>query len=100
MKYRIKLTILAKFDFKRIVDYIEKGLYAPVAAENFSRGLFAKLFSLEKYAHIYAVSTYKEVLVFGEFARSINYKGFAIVYTIHNDLVIVHRIIHGSLVKE
>ena len=48
----------------------------------------------------YAVSIYRNVLRYGENARSINCKGFTVIYTIHGRYVLIHRIMHGSLIKE
>ena len=43
---------------------------------------------------------FNDVRNYDIFARHVVYKGFTIIYSIHADLVIIHRIIHGSLIKE
>jgi plasmid stabilization system protein ParE len=35
MKYSVKLTNIAKQDIEKVIDYIEKELFAPIAAEHF-----------------------------------------------------------------
>ena len=100
MTYRVKLKIDAKRDIVIVYDYIEQELFAPVAAENFIRGIYNCIAKLETNAPIFAVSIYNDVLCYGANARTVKYKGFVIIYTIHSRTVLVHRIIHGSLIKD
>jgi len=100
MPYSVKLKKQAKRDIVKVYDYIEQMLFAPVAAENFLRGIYACIANLEKNAAIYSISTYKDVLRYGSNARTVVYNGFTVIYTIHGFSVIVHRIIHGSLITE
>ena len=99
MRYRVKLSRQAVVDIDKVYDYIEQMLFAPIAAENFLRGIYASIAALETHAPIYAVSTYRDVLRYGQNARTIVYKGFTVIYTLHGRYVVVHRIIHGSLIK-
>ncbi len=100
MSYTIKFRPQAKEDFEKVFDYIEKELSAPITAEQFMHEIYAKIDSLRMNAHVYAISTYKDVLDYGLTARHVIYKGFAIIYTIHGKRVVIHRIIHGSIIKE
>jgi hypothetical protein len=70
---------------------------APVAAENFLRGIYGQIAALESHAGIFAISSYRDVLAYGRNARHVMYRGFAIIYTIHGSVVVVHRIVHGAL---
>jgi plasmid stabilization system protein ParE len=97
--FTINLTPLAKEDIESIIDYIEKELFAPLAAANFFRGIYAKIKELEITAAVYAKSTYQDVLIYGNNARHVSYKGFVVIYTIHTNRVVVHRIVHSSLIK-
>ena len=99
MPYSVKLRKKAKTDIAKVYDYIEQMLFAPIAAKNFLEGIYACIAGLEINAAIYAISTYNDVLYYGMNARTVNYKGFVIIYTIHCRYVLVHRIIHGSLIK-
>ena len=99
MIYRIEYKPKAVNDIESVIDYIEQELFNPIAAENFARGVFAKIDHLRFNADIFAKSTYRDVLKYDPAARHVTYKGFAIIYSIHGDLVVVHRIIHGSLIK-
>ena len=99
MPYHVKLSRKALLDIDKVYDYIEQMLFAPLAAENFLRGIYASIASLETRATIYAVSTYRDVLRYGHNARAVVYKGFTIIYTLHGRNVVVQRIVHGSLIK-
>jgi len=100
MIYYIDFSPQATEDVEGIIDYIEYELFSPMTADRFLNGLDTKINSLRLHANVFAISTYKDVLKYDIFARHVIYKGFAIIYSIHDDLVLVHRIIHGSLIKE
>jgi plasmid stabilization system protein ParE len=100
MIYHIKFRSQATEDIEKVIDYIEQELFAPMTAEHFARGLYAKIDELRLNAGIYAISTYNDILEYGITARHVNYKGFAIIYTIHGKMVVIHRIIHGSAIKK
>jgi len=99
MLYCVKLSKQANRDIIKVYDHIKETFLAPLAAENFLRGIYACVAQLETLATAYAISSYQDVLRYGNNARSANYKGFNIIYTIHGHYVLVHRIIHGSLIK-
>jgi plasmid stabilization system protein ParE len=56
MIYSVNLTPFAKQDIESIIDYIESNLFAPIAAENFARGIYNRIAELETLASIRAVS--------------------------------------------
>ena len=99
MIYIIKYKLQAVDDIEGIIDYIEQELFNPIASEGFAKGVFAKIDQLRFNAGIFAKSSYKDVLKYDPNARHVTYKGFAIIYSIHGDVVLVHRVIHGSLIK-
>jgi len=98
--YIIKFTQQANKDIRSVTAYIRDRLLAPIAAENFLRGIYARITDLERNAAVYAISTYEDILSYGDNARHVSYKGFVVIYTIHGRYVLVHRIIHGSLVTK
>ena len=100
MIYNTIIRSQAKRDIRNIIEYIEYKLSAPIAAERFARGIYAKIDMLKHSAHIFPVSTYQDVRKYDMLARHVIYKDFAIIYNIHGDLVLIHRVIHGSLIKE
>ena len=100
MIYKIQIKLQAIEDFESVIDYIEYELYNPTAAKRFIDGIDTKIDQLRLNADIFAISTYKDVLKYDIAARHITCKGFAIIYSIRGNLVVIHRIIHGSLIKE
>jgi plasmid stabilization system protein ParE len=100
MIYSIQYSIQAKMDIINVVDYIKYKLFNPMAAKRFYEGLYAKIDSLRLNAPIFAISTYKDILQYDDAARHVGYKGFAIIYSIHGNKVLVHRVIHGSFIKQ
>jgi len=100
MIYRIHIKRHAMKDIRSIVDYIEYELYNPVAAQRFLDGLDAKINGLKLNAGIFAISSYGDVLKYDDAARHVTCKGFTIIYSIHGGLVVVHRVIHGSLIRK
>ena len=96
MIYNIHIKRRAMKDIQKVVDYIEYELYNPITAQRFFDGFDAKIAQLSLNAGIFAKSTYKDVLKYDDNARHVLYKGFAIIYSIHGNLVVVHRVIHGS----
>jgi plasmid stabilization system protein ParE len=99
MNYIVKLTPNAQDDISGVCDYIEHHFFAPEIAKQYFRGIYAHIASLKTNAAVFAISTYEDVLRYGANARVIRYKGFAIIYTIHGYHVLIHRIIHGSLIR-
>ncbi|MDR1221619.1 MAG: type II toxin-antitoxin system RelE/ParE family toxin [Tannerella sp.] len=99
--YVVKIAPQANKDIRAVNRYIRTAFSAPVAAENFLRGIYDQIAALESQAGIFTISAYRDVLVvYGRNARHVMYRGFAIIYTIHGSVVVVHRIVHGSLIRE
>ena len=99
MIYNVIIRSQARKDIIKIIEYIDQELFNPVAAERFGRGMYAKINQLCYNAGIFAKSIYRDILKHDIAARHVTYKGFAIIYSIHGDLVVIHRVIHGSLIK-
>ena len=98
--YCIHYKSRARRDIQQVYDYIEYELFNPTAAKRFVEGIYAKIDQLRYNAGIFAKSTYRDVLKYDPAARHVTYKGFTIIYSIHGNLVLIHRIIHGSLIKD
>jgi len=99
MIYRIHIKSQASEDIERVIDYIRDELYDPMAAQRYFDSFDAKINELRFNAGIFAKSIYKDVLKYDDDARHVLYKGFAIIYSIHGNLILIHRVIHGSLIK-
>jgi len=97
-KYTIHYTKQAVADLFGIVDYIENELYAPLTAKRFYNGLKSAIEKLKYSATAHKISEYSGILQYAAEARRINYKGFAIIYAIKGNMVIIRRIVHGSII--
>ena len=94
-RYTVTIEERAFDDLENLVDYIFS-----VAGENtvkkYYQGIMKTIYSLSANADIYAISTYQYVLKYGSNARRINYKKMTVIYTVHDDIVVVHRVIPQS----
>jgi hypothetical protein len=54
---------------------------------------------LERTASIYAIQTHPVFSRFGNEVRRVNHKKMSIIYTIHGNIVYIHRIVTGSVVS-
>ena len=100
MTYSVHYTLEAVGDIEKVIDYIEHELFAPITAKRFAKGFFAKIDQLKFNAHVFPVSIYEDVRKYDVAARNVTYKKFTIIYSIHGKKVVIHRIIHGSLIKK
>ncbi len=97
-KYIIRTSKPAETDIEFIISYIENEFYAPQTAEKFYNNLIKSIEKLEYCAESILVTTQDTILKYGENARRINYKEWAIIYTVFEEIVKIERIIHGSLI--
>ena len=100
MTYRVHINVQAHRDIYNVFYYIENELFNPMAAKHFIEGIYAKIYGLKLNAGIFAISSYGDVLKYDDAARHVTCKGFTIIYSIHGGLVVVHRVIHGSLIRK
>ena len=99
-KFRVLLTNEARADLKNISYYISDVLKAPLTSKKYAQGLVAEINKLSSVALSLPTVHFKQILQYGINARRINYKRHAIVYTVLQKTVIIHRIIIASLIKE
>ena len=70
----------------------------PLTAIRHEEELYDTISLLASYAESIRISDKKSVLRFGASARSIRYKEMAIIYTVHDTLVVVRAVIPASLI--
>ncbi len=97
-KYRIYICDDAKEDIQDLRNTIVYQYKAGSTATKYIQGLLNAIKELKHTAGMYAIKNSRSLLQFGLNVRRINYKKMAIVYTIHNDLVYIHRIIPQSMI--
>jgi plasmid stabilization system protein ParE len=98
--FHVQILSEAWQDMHEIYDHIENVYFAPETAERYFNGMLEKIHSLTEHADIYASSDYDYIQDrYGPEARHINYKKVTIIYTIHDDHVIIRAVIAGSLIR-
>ena len=97
-KYKITITETGHDDLLNILNYISTILKSPLTAERFGSKLISTMESLKLLAEMYPVINYKVPTIAKENLRRINYKGWAIIYTVFENIVRIERVIHGSLI--
>jgi len=97
MTYRIELSEQADTDLVRLAHTIKYEFVAPLTSFKYIRELKAVIKSLETNPERNAVRDNHFLLQFDTNVRRVNYKKMAIIYTNHNDLVYIHRIMAGAL---
>jgi len=100
MSYKIELSDEAKFDFRNYIAHISLEFSAPLTAIKHYADIVDTLKLLERNPFINAVRDNVSLRKYGSNVRRANYKKMAIIYTIHGNVVYVHRILAGSLVTE
>lgn len=92
-KYKIKITQSAQSDIGCIWEYISKD--SPSNANLFIDELESQIYTLSQLPERSPVIPEGEILQIDVYRHKI-YKGYRIIYRIHNEFVYVLRIFHGS----
>lgn len=99
-KYKIDLSEQAVCDIDDFIDYIIFAYKAPITAKRQYDGLFKTIKSLSLNAESLPIIRKTNFQQFGFNVRRINHKKMTIIYTIHFDIVYIHRIVAQSLIKD
>ena len=100
MNYTVKLSAVANADFDNYIDYIAYEYKAPATASKHHDEIIEALKKLERNPFVNPVRDNASLRQYGTNVRRENYKKMAIIYTIHSNIVYVHRILAGSLITE
>lgn len=86
-------------DIDKVHDYIAEDLFSPVTARKYKRGIYQTIRKLAFIGDMYPVN-YTDSLQrqYGPEVRTITYKKMTIIYTVIDDLVLVHSVTAGSLI--
>lgn len=91
-KYTIRLLQAAEEDFKDIIMYIS--LDNPKAAETVADKIEKSLSNLEHFPLIGKIPAEQELAKMGY--RFLIVQNYLIFYTVENNIILIHRIIHGA----
>ena len=98
-KHVVRITDTALQDIENVHDYIAYELFEPITADKYIRGIYDAIKHLSLYGSNVAVSERDFLLLqYGATVRNINYKKMAVIYTIENEEVIIHRIVAATLI--
>jgi len=95
--YKIVYSQKAIADRDELFDVIRYDFHAPLTAFKYTQELIDTIKKLQFFPEAYSVQTHSFLSQFGTNVRRVNYKKMAIIYTIQNDFVYIHRIIAGAL---
>jgi hypothetical protein len=98
--YTIRISEQADIDIENLHFYILEICKSPITSKRYIEGIFNKIKSLTHSAESYPITSIKSILQYGYNARRINYKKMAIIYTVHQKTVLIHRVIAGTLISE
>jgi hypothetical protein len=96
--YTIRISKQADQEIENLHFYIFEICKSPITAKRYIEGLYSEIISLSYSAGSYPISNLKSILYYGYNARRINYKKVSIIFTIHGNIVLVHRVISGTMI--
>jgi plasmid stabilization system protein ParE len=99
-KYFIDISEIARGDLRNLSYTITETYQSPLTAIRYLDGIFEKIRILSKFPEAYPVRPNLSLLQYGVNVRRINYKKMAIIYTINENTVYIHRVIASSLITE
>ncbi len=97
-KYRLVFSPESEKDMLELEDVIYFDYKAPLTAFRYIQGLKDMISILKRSPESYSIQTRKSLLQYGSNVRRINYKKMAIIYTVHGDVVYIHRIVPSAMV--
>lgn len=98
--YKIHISESAQDDLYDLYYTILLDFKAPLTAFKYLQELKDTIKSLSKNAESYQIQTHKSLRKYGINILSINYKKVTTIYTVHANLVYIHRIIPQNLIVE
>ena len=99
-EYFVRILPGAYDDIEELFRYIAYEVFAPVTADKYVDGIYNTLNSLSLLGGSYAVSQNQYIQQhYGPNARTVVYKKMTIVYCLVGNIVLVQRVMAGSLIR-
>ena len=98
MGYKIKPSIKSKEDFKEYIDYIKIECGMPMTAARHFEAILKCFELLKVNPFINPIRDTPSLRQFGMNVRRHNFKKMAIIYTVVNNIVYIHRIIASKMI--
>ena len=97
-KYEIVYSQEASEDLDNLFNAIIVDYQSPLTAFRYTQGIIDTIESLVIVPTAFAIRHNRSLQQYGFNVRRVNYKKMAIIYTISENIVFIHRIIAGSLI--
>ncbi|NLO72283.1 MAG: type II toxin-antitoxin system RelE/ParE family toxin [Porphyromonadaceae bacterium] len=91
--YTVHISDQAVEDLDKLFDIIFNKYRMPNTAFKYLKELRKVIISLSRNAETYQIQTRASLQQYGLNVRRINYKKMAIIYTVHGELVYIHRVV-------
>lgn len=98
MKYRLHYSDMALQDIRNLRFIIRDTYKAPLTAISYVQGLYDEINRLSIFAESLPVQTSPFFMRYGYNVRRINYKKIAVIYSVYNDIVYIHRVMASNLI--
>jgi len=98
--YKLIITDSAQEDIDQYIDTIIFTYNAPITAKKHYDDLYAILRKIEQYPLANSIRYNSSLLQYGYNVRRVNYKKMAILYTVNEHNIYVHRVVAGNLITE
>ena len=93
MGNKIEFSFQASSDIDALHNVIAYEYFAPLTAKRYIDGIYKVINKLSYSASAFAVYRRKSVRQYGSSVRRVNYRKMAILYTVHEETVYIHRIV-------
>jgi plasmid stabilization system protein ParE len=98
-RYRIRYTPEAMDDIDNVYHYITNEFKMPDTAVNYRNGIYDTIQQLTITGGIVAVNPRESIRRrYGPDARTVTYKKITVIFNVVGDIVLVRRVIAGSLI--
>ena len=99
-EYIVRLLPEAYDDIENLFRYIAYEVFAPITADKYIDGIYNTINSLSLLGGSYAISQNQYIQQnYGPNARIVVYKKMTIIYRLVGNIVLVQRVMAGSLIR-
>ena len=97
-QFKIVYSEKAIADRENLFNTIVYEFHAPLTAFKYVQGLIDTIDKLKNFPEAFPIKPdVHSLMQYGSFVRTISFKKMTIIYTVHDDVVYIHRIVASSL---
>ena len=97
-RHNVVYSIDASEDLESLFNAIAFDYQALETAYKYSQGVMDIINGLSRFPEMHPIRTSPSFWKYGNSVRRVNYKKMAILYTVYDDVVFIHRIIAGNMI--